>query len=92
MKLNFVILLNVDCVAIIYFMYFCGLINKFMINTDVFKINPFRVAYVISAHVDMQGKRSFAIHLSNGSVFRFRSMDSVLDFIQMNKDDLVPVV
>ena len=59
---------------------------------DVFKIDPFRVAYVVSCHIDMQGKRSFTIHLCDGSSFRFRSMDSLLDFIEMNRDKLVPIV
>lgn len=55
-------------------------------NMDTIRINVTRCKYVIQAIQDMQGKTSYMVLFSDKSV-RFRNMDSVLDFINMNADN-----
>lgn len=50
-----------------------------------FSIDLKQVNFVIVSQNDMSGKTSFSITCSLG-VLRFKSMSSVLDFIDMNKD------
>lgn len=42
------------------------------------------VRFVIAGRQDNQGKESFTVYYDN-KVIRFRQMESVLDFISMNK-------
>lgn len=61
-----------------------------MSNKDNFIISRFRVRYLISSHLDMKGKVSYKIHLSDDSVFRFRNLETLMEFVEMNSDILVP--
>lgn len=59
--------------------YICAQNNVIMI-----KISAVNVSYVVECRNDSLGKKCYHIHCARG-VFRFRHMDSLLDFINMNE-------
>ena len=60
----------------------------FMLNNmkdTILKIDKTRLNYLVASYQDLQGKRCFTVICSLGRL-RFRNIESVLDFIEMNKD------